>query len=59
LAAYATKGRAEGFLHNPVIFERALFPLILLRKINGNSARSELSFAAEGGGILFTQTPYL
>jgi len=32
-------------------FERALFSLILLRKINEKSARSKYSFAAEGGGI--------
>ncbi len=36
-------------------FERTLFSLILRSKINENSVRSKLSFAAEGGGILFTQ----
>ena len=45
LAAYAAK----------LYFERTLFSLILLRKINENSVRSKFPFAAEGGGILFTQ----
>ena len=35
-------------------FERTLFSLILRSKINENSVRSKKSFAAEGGGILFT-----
>ena len=36
-------------------FERTLFSLILLRKINENSVRSKFPFAAVGGGTLFTQ----
>ena len=36
-------------------FERTLFLLILLRKINKNSVRSKFPFAAEGGGTLCTQ----
>jgi len=45
LAAYAAK----------LYFERTLFSLILLRKINENSVRSKFPSAAAGGGILFTQ----
>jgi hypothetical protein len=36
-------------------FERTLFFLILQSKMRKNNVRSKLSFAAVGGGILFTQ----
>jgi hypothetical protein len=36
-------------------FERTLFSLILRSQTIENSVRSKLSFAAVGGGILFTQ----
>ena len=35
-----------------------MFSLILRSKISENSVRSKLSFAAVGGGILFTQPHY-
>jgi len=46
LAAYAAKGRAGGFLHNPIKFFRAAFSTILRSKIVENAALKKYYLAA-------------